>query len=522
MAAPTTAACAKTLANPEPSTHGPWAGASQSQIESGYQPPSHESWWRRARSIGIRIVYQHSSYDEEVRDFLSPSCTNENLTCQFLVVGGGLSGLSAAEAAMTRGLDVVVIEKAALGKEAASGLNAGQFLTGWAKSVATMLVELAQQEQERGLPRDQAQSRAQRRTRAFLRRTIEGCHRLTQLDHDYNLRASIRHGAVVAGMNDADMVGLNATYDFMEKSDFRALMPIVERRRAPFFRLLTARELAQRCGTADHFYAGGAIDYFGGSFRPRKLLNELARSLQRRGVRIYQNTEAQAFDFSDSRLTVYCGNGATIQTNYVFMANAYARHINGEALERAIFLYDYVVEVELPNELNMLSCESVFSDMRDPCFYARRHGTHFYMWYEETAETSPKITRDVARRTLEEGKRIFHALRVLTEYDIKSAWSGRVYYTLDNYPFVERKRGGRILTFAAPSDHGNSLAARVGQLIGDAIAYSTLQPQGDETIRQRRRMDRQLKLFEDFPKGARLRPGMRYQEAASNGSETSD
>src|SRR5476651_251387 len=371
------------------------------------------------------MSHQHSSYDEEVREFSSPSCTNENLTCQFLVVGGGLSGLSAAEAAMKRGLDVIVIEKAALGKEAASGLNAGQFLTGWVKPVDTMLAELAQQERDRGLPGDQAQSRAQRRTRAFLRRTIEGCHRLAQLDHDYNLRATVQRGAVVAGMNNVDIASLKATYEFMEKGDFRTLMPLVGKRRAPFFRLLTARELAQGCGTAEGFYAGGAIDYFGGSFRPRKLLLELARTLQRRGVRIYQTTEAQAYDFSDSHLTVFCGNGASIQTNNVFMANAYSRHINGDILERAIFSFDYVVEVELPEQLNILPAETVLSDMRDPCFYARRHGTHLYMGYEETAETSLEITQDIARRTLEEAKKIFPALSTLTELEIKSAWSGR-------------------------------------------------------------------------------------------------
>ena len=55
-----------------------------------------------------------------------------NLTCQFLVVGGGLPGLRAAEAAMRRGAYVVVIEKGAFGDEVASPRNAGQFLTGWA------------------------------------------------------------------------------------------------------------------------------------------------------------------------------------------------------------------------------------------------------------------------------------------------------------------------------------------------------------------------------------------------------
>lgn len=60
--------------------------------------------------------------DDEVR-FAPPSCTNQALQCQLLVVGGGLSGLSAAEEAMRRGVDVVLIEKSALGQDAASACS---------------------------------------------------------------------------------------------------------------------------------------------------------------------------------------------------------------------------------------------------------------------------------------------------------------------------------------------------------------------------------------------------------------
>ena len=160
----------------------------------------------------VRYMRYRSAYDEEVRDFSPPSAANENLTCDLLVAGGGLSGLSAAEAAIRRGLDVVVIEKGAFGKEAASGLNAGQFLTGWAKPVDVMLTELTQQEIRGGLAADQARTRAQQRVRAFLRRTVEGCQRLADLDHDYNIRASVQHGAVMAAMNEADLTSLQAAY----------------------------------------------------------------------------------------------------------------------------------------------------------------------------------------------------------------------------------------------------------------------------------------------------------------------
>jgi glycine/D-amino acid oxidase-like deaminating enzyme len=238
-------------------------------------------------------------------------------------------------------------------------------------------------------------------------------------------------------------------------------------------------------------------------------------------VRFFQNTEAQALDFSDDHMTIFCGSGAAIRANALFMANAYARHINGDTHERTIFTYNYVVEVELPDGTNVLTAEKALSDTRDPCFYARRHGRRLYMGYEEAAETSPEIMHGIARRTLEEGQKVFPALRTLTEHDIKNAWSGAIYYTLDDYPFVERRHGGRVITFAAPSDHGNSLATRVGQLVGKFVAASILGSRSAEDNRRRRREAQRLRLFEGFPKGLRLRPGMRYQEAASPGPPTS-
>jgi gamma-glutamylputrescine oxidase len=458
-----------------------------------------------------------STYDEDARPFSPPSGAAENLTCQLLIAGGGLSGLSAAEAAMRQGLDVIVVEKGVFGKEAASGLNAGQFLTGWVKPVGTMISELTRQEQERGLRREQAQSQAQRRVRTFLRRTVEGCQRLVALNHDYNLRASVLHGAAIAAVTDADLADLQASYEFMKMGNLTAMMPPAQRRQRSFYQALSARQFQNRCGTAEGFYAGGIIDFFGGSFRPHKLLHGLARSLNKRGVRFFQNTEAQALDFSDNHMTVFCGNGAVIHANTLFMANAYARHINGDIRERTIFTFDYVVEVDLSDGANVLPCERVLSDTRDPCFYARRHGSRLYMGYEETAETSPDITRRIVRTTLEEAQRIFPALRMLSEHNVKRAWSGAIYYTLDDYPFVERRHGGRVVTFAAPSDHGNALAARVGELVGGLVAASMLGQRSREDNRQRRRELQQLRLFEGFPKGLRLRPGMRYQEAAFPG-----
>jgi hypothetical protein len=73
--------------------------------------------------------------------------------------------------------------------------------------------------------------------------------------------------------------------------------------------------LQERCGTAEGLYAGGIVDFFGGSFEPRKLLHGLARSLHERGVRFFQNTEAQALDFADDQMTIFCGSGTAVRAN---------------------------------------------------------------------------------------------------------------------------------------------------------------------------------------------------------------
>jgi len=206
------------------------------------------------KNCPAKEMQQREANDDEVR-FTPPTCTSQTLLCQLLVVGAGLSGLSAAEAAMRRGLDVILIEKGAFGQEAASALNAGQFLTGWVKSVDVMVDELTAQEQERGAGGATARSRAESRVRAFLRRTVEGCQRLAHLDHVFNVRSSVRHGAVTAAVTEGDLKSLQHSYDFMEKSSFRALMPLVGEQRRPFFRLLSARQLEARCGTAKDIYA---------------------------------------------------------------------------------------------------------------------------------------------------------------------------------------------------------------------------------------------------------------------------
>ena len=78
------------------------------------------------------------------------------------------------------------------------GSECGPLLVRLVKSVDVMVDELTTQHQSKGARRATARSRAEARVRAFLRRTVEGCQQFAALDHTYNLRASVKQGAVTA------------------------------------------------------------------------------------------------------------------------------------------------------------------------------------------------------------------------------------------------------------------------------------------------------------------------------------
>jgi len=100
------------------------------------------------------------------------------------------------------------------------------------------------------------------------------------------------------------MDSVRATYNFMEKSNFRALMPVVGKRRLPFFETpLRTRALEKRYGTAKDFMLA-AFDQISlaASFRPRKFLIGLMRSLQKRGVRFFQHNRGSGRSISPTSM----------------------------------------------------------------------------------------------------------------------------------------------------------------------------------------------------------------------------
>jgi hypothetical protein len=99
--------------------------------------------WASKDAAGAMMMQRPADHDE-VR-FAPLIGANQSLSCQLLVVGGGLFGLSAAQAAVLRDIDVGCVWD-----KRPPRLWMDQFLSGWVKQHDLMVDELTTQEPSKG------------------------------------------------------------------------------------------------------------------------------------------------------------------------------------------------------------------------------------------------------------------------------------------------------------------------------------------------------------------------------------
>ncbi|MFS1808960.1 FAD-dependent oxidoreductase, partial [Bacillus anthracis] len=101
--------------------------------------------WSSTDTGNIPATYYEASLDR----WQNSTALSEDMTCDVLVIGGGLLGLSSALHLAEAGVDTVLVEKNHIGS-AASGRNGGQLTPGLARWEAEdMLSNLTCEEAER-------------------------------------------------------------------------------------------------------------------------------------------------------------------------------------------------------------------------------------------------------------------------------------------------------------------------------------------------------------------------------------
>lgn len=355
------------------------------------------------------------------------------------IVGGGLTGLSAALHLAEAGLSPIVLEQARIGW-GASGRNGGQVHSGQRRE-QDLLEKIAGREDARKLW-DMAED-AKRLLHGLIDRHAIDCRYEAGLIH-----AAHKPGLVAGIQSDAAHLANAYSYDKI----------------APL-----GREEIRALVRTDSYH-GGSIDWGAGHLDPLALTRGLARAAEAAGAVIHEGSRVGRIRHG-ATATVETEDGGSIAADHVLIATDGLLDGVEPAVEAHVMpIANHVVATApLGSRLReVLESRAAVSDSRFVVHYFRpTPDDRLLFGGGETYSTRlPKDIAPIVRPRLEA---TFPQLKGVA---IEHAWGGVLGVTPTRQPFV-RKIAERTLVAAGYSGQGVLLAPMFGKILADAVSGRT-------------------------------------------------
>lgn len=352
------------------------------------------------------------------------------------IVGGGLTGLSAALALAARGVAAVVIEAKAVG-HGASGVSGGQLIPGFRRSAPTLIRRFGAEE-----------------ARALVCLTLAARDQLAARIADHGIDCDLRlTGHLTAARFAADL------------PEFYAEVAALDALGIGGVRVLGRDETAAHVPSAR--YLGGLLDTMGGHVDPAKLAQGLADHARRLGVAVIEQCPATRV-VDDA---VETAQGRLAARHIVLAADAWIGSIATPpavraAVHRALMpVWSYSVATAPLGALAtaLLPHDVAVSDTKFALDYYRRSARGRLLFSGGERYVLSELA-DIPRFVRPHLARVFPALKGVA---IDHAWGGVVAVTTSRFPQVGR--AGNVWWGHGYSGHGMLLAQATGAAIGAAI-----------------------------------------------------
>jgi gamma-glutamylputrescine oxidase len=362
-----------------------------------------------------------------------------DLDCEVCVVGGGLTGVTAALALAERGFDTVLLEAEQVGW-GASGRNGGQIHSGFNPDLAeiTALVGAADARALWAMAED---------AKAILRGRI----------HRHAIACDLRRGLIYAASRSRHLDEIAAWQREWTESC-----------RYPHLRRLDRDEM--RAQVASPAYCGGLLDEDGGQLHPLNYLLGLATAAVQAGVRLFEGSAVTGLDPGDHRRgpSVTTGHGR-VRARWLVVATNGGPPPLAPAMDRIIMPVQTTLVVTEPlgadTAAALVPSDLPVCDLTFTIRYFRRTPDHRLMFgggvsYGQVPQPG---ARWAGRRRL---ATVFPQLRGV---GIDCCWSGTVAMTRNRLPHFGRL-GPATLFAHGYSGHGLAFTALAGTVLAEAVA----------------------------------------------------
>lgn len=354
-----------------------------------------------------------------------------------VVVGGGITGLSAALHWAEAGHSVTVFEAEEVGF-GASGRNGGQVIPGFKHDPDEVIARYGP---ERGEVMIRLASDAPDLVFDLIERHGINCH-------------PRREGWIQASHSETALGTVRA-----RAAQWQA--------RGVAARLLDRDEIAAMSGAAG--YAGGWLDPRAGQVQPLAYARGLARAARAAGARIVPHSPVRGLTPERDGWRVTTAQGDTRARRVLLATGAYSDPSLLSALPRSILTAqsNIVVTAPLPKAASrtVLPFGGCLSEIRKLAFYVRLSHDRRLMLGGRGAIGEIHGTR--LQKSLEDAlRRMFPQAAALP---IEHAWSGQVGLTMDGWPHLHQPKPG-LFAMLGYNGRGVALATAAGAMIARSLA----------------------------------------------------
>lgn len=369
---------------------------------------------------------------------------SDDLDCDVCIVGGGVTGVSAALHLAERGMRVVLLEAREIGW-ASSGRNGGM-MTAYADIDPAVL--------DKALGREHADRYWQLADRAQ-----ENLH---QVIDRYRIDCELKSGALTAANTQGQFERLAAN------------LPAFSARHPLRGAEMLGRAQMRECVGTD-IYAGGLLMPRLPSLHPLKLTRGLATAAQKAGARLFEHSQVTGYSEDTEGVRVDCANRQVRAKHLLLASNAYLGDLVPQLSRRFVALYSSMVATApLPDDL----ARSIFK--RDLAVMETQQEMRYYRLSEDNrllfggggvmSGRDGKVVKPLLSKMLRE---LFPQLR---DISVEHAWGGWFGMTLfGDTPDIGRLSPQVHYAQAIPVVwavlHGRLLAE---SLSGNSSAYDTL------------------------------------------------
>jgi glycine/D-amino acid oxidase-like deaminating enzyme len=354
------------------------------------------------------------------------------------VIGGGITGLSAARALVRRGVNAAVLEAQTIGW-GASSRNGGMVLTGLKLGASTLIAR-----HERALARQ------------LFNASVAAVDRVERLVSEERIDCDfMRCGHLSLACKPAHY------------EHFVSAAQVLSREFAHKVRPVARTDLRGEIGS--DLYYGGLVDEASASINPARYVAGLARAASAAGAALCERAPVERIERQGARWRVITGRGTLEAAEVLVATSGYTGAATPALRRRIVPIGSYIIVTEpLPDGL----AREV--SPRGRMMYDSRHFLHYFRltpdrrllfggrarFRPETEATVLESARLLHRGMLE----VFPQLR---EARVEYAWGGTLDFAFDTLPHVGKLDG---LHFALGyAGHGVALATELGTRMGEAV-----------------------------------------------------